>query len=431
VLVYRFWGRVTGDPTPIGDNCAAATSVETPSPVEACANVPDPNVYEALELLKDAVDLNGAPLLVNDIIRYTIHVTNAHTSVTMTNVVVTDTLPAGAVFVSATQSYTEAEGTVWWQVGDLAPGASWTATVDQRVDGTVNPIGPNVAAVSSDQQDPQETGDIYPPDPVIQTALQLGKTAEEYQNAPPLLMNDRILYTIRVTNTSASAVTNLVVTDTLPAGVTYFGIPKGSPMPIQTGPVVVWTQASLAPGAVREFKVIVKVDGSANPIGVNLAQATCAEETTVAAATAQVPGDGIHAPGLVVTGTVSSGGGTMAQVTRAPASALDVGDLLTYTVMVTNSNPSLTLHNLVVTVTLPSGTELVSATPPGSLMLPTLVWKQAELGPGAGWRVVIVVRQTSASIGTMHAVAASDEQSPVEVTIGQGSYRFYLPLILR
>ncbi len=264
------------------------------------------------------------------------------------------------------------------------------------------------------------------------SALALGKTAEEYRNTPPLLENDQILYTIRVTNTTTGALTNLVVTDTLPTGVTYFGIPKGSPRPDQTGNPVVWTLDSLAAGQTQTFKVIVKVDGSANPIGVNQVQATCAEETTVAAASAQVPGDGVHEPGLVVTGTVGGGGGTMAQVTRAPASALDVGDLLTYTVMVTNSNDSLTLHNLAVTVTLPSGVEWVRMTPAGSTaLLPVLVWHQATLGPGMGWRATIVVSQTSESVGTMHIAAASDEQSPVEVTIGGAEYRVYLPLVLR
>ncbi len=428
-LTLQVISKATGA-TPIAANCAAATSAESSTPVTACANVPDANVYEALELLKDAVDLNGAPLLVNDIIRYTIHVTNTHAAVTMTHVVVTDTLPAGTVMVSATHTYTEAGGTLWWQVGSLAPGASWTAIVDQRVDGTVNPIAGNNAAVWSDQQDWQDTGDVYPPDPVIQTALKISKTAVE-QSASPLLLNDRILYTIRVTNTTTGTLTNLVVTDTLPAGVTFFEVPKGPSRPFtRDGQQVVWTRASLAAGASLTLQVIGKVDGSANPIGENRVTATCAEEAVPAAAGAQVPGDGVHEPGLVISGTV--GGGGMARQGRAPAAVVGVGDLFTYTLTATNSNPALTLHNLVVTVTLPSGAELVNATPPASLLLPSLRWTQPTLVPGASWQAQIVVRQTGAALGAMQMEAASDEQSPITITIAPpGGYRVYLPLVLR
>ncbi len=48
-------------------------------------------------------------------------------------------------------------------VGDLAPSATWVATIIVRVDGTADPIGGNVAAVSSDQQGEQETNPVLPP----------------------------------------------------------------------------------------------------------------------------------------------------------------------------------------------------------------------------------------------------------------------------
>jgi len=429
-LTLQVIGKATGDPTPVADNCASATSAQTPAPVSACANLGDPNVQEALTLLKNAVDINGAPLLVNDVIRYTIYVTNAHASVTMTGGVVTDTLPAGTVFVTATQPYTLADGMLWWQIGDLAPGESWTVAVDQRVDGSVNPIAGNVAAVWCDQQDWQETGDVYPPDPVIPTALKVSKRAEEYQNTAPLLLNARILYTIRVTNTNAVTVTGLVVTDTLPAGVTFFDVPKGPSRPFtRNGQQIVWTRASLAAGGALTFQVIGKVDGSANPIGVNRVVATCAEDAASTSAAAQVPGDGVHEPGLVVTGT-ANGGGTPPNRLQAQAN-LAPGDLITYAIALTNANPTHAMSAVSVTAALPSGVEFVSATPAGYTGALTLTWEIGSLAPGAVWEGEIVVRITGL-VGDMVIAAASTEQSPVEAVIAAppGATRtLYLPLI--
>jgi uncharacterized repeat protein (TIGR01451 family) len=56
---------------------------------------------EPLGLEKTAEDLNGAPLRPGDTVRYVVTVTNDGT-IDHTNVVVTDTLPAGVTFVSAT-----------------------------------------------------------------------------------------------------------------------------------------------------------------------------------------------------------------------------------------------------------------------------------------------------------------------------------------
>jgi len=94
---------------------------------------------------------------------YAITVTNESGVTTMTNVVVTDTLPAGVAFVSASPSDYSSPNPLVWNVGDLAPGATWVAAITVQVDGTANPIGGNVAAVSSDQQNEQQTDPVLPP----------------------------------------------------------------------------------------------------------------------------------------------------------------------------------------------------------------------------------------------------------------------------
>ena len=660
--IFQVIVKVDGTASPLADNEARATCAQDPTPQSATANLPDPTVHPGLTLLKDAVDLNGPPLLVDDVIRYTLRITNTHTTVTLTHVVVTDTLPAGTVLVSATQSYT-GTNTLWWQVGPLVPSATWTADVYQRVDGSVNPIAGNRAAVWCDQQDAQETGDITPPDPGVhyrltvatggtghgvvtptvglytyprgtvvtltatpaatatfggwsgwtggtlllpqaivtmdadqtltatfdihtytltlatdgtgagvvtptpdwsayphgtrvtltatpaptatfggwsdgatltqttvimdadQTltatftlattpmshtltitttgsgtgvvtptvgvhtyvsgtvvslqatahpgatfdgwssaadcgagavtlsgartctaafslaapppALAIRKTAAEYRNAPPLLVNDQILYTLYVTNTTASAVTNLIVTDTLPAGVTYVKIPKGAPRPVlQTNPIV-WHKSNLAAHTTQIFQVIVKVDGTANPIAGNVAQVSADAVSVQATLAVLPPGEGTHAPGMVITGTASNGTSRLRAHTVPAAAGLEVGTTLTYAITLRNTNGTYPMTGVLVTVTLASGTELLRATPTGyATDTPTLTWTLADdQGPGAVWEATLVVSITG-SVGSLGLAAASNEQSPVTTRVASptpsgDTHRVYLPLVTR
>ncbi|HWU89808.1 MAG TPA: thrombospondin type 3 repeat-containing protein, partial [Kofleriaceae bacterium] len=72
-----------------------------------------------------------------DQITYTIEYTNTGT-VAATHVTITDPLPAGTTFISASGGGTQAAGTVTWTLDKLAPGASGsvTVTVGVTVDGT-------------------------------------------------------------------------------------------------------------------------------------------------------------------------------------------------------------------------------------------------------------------------------------------------------
>jgi len=117
---------------------------------------------EPLSINKTAEDLNGAPLRPGDTVRYVITVENT-TSISHTNVIVTDTLPAGVTFTSATPPAASGPNPLVWNVGTLAPDATWTATILVTVDSGVSQIGGNVATVDSDQMDETGTDPIFPP----------------------------------------------------------------------------------------------------------------------------------------------------------------------------------------------------------------------------------------------------------------------------
>ncbi|MEJ5309972.1 MAG: hypothetical protein WHX52_09385 [Anaerolineae bacterium] len=254
-------------------NTAYADSVQQAAPINAMVSA----VVEGLTLAKTATDENGSPLLVGDIVRYVITVTNASTQTTQSGVVVTDTLPAGVTFVAADPAPSGVAPLVW-NVGTLAPGATWTATVRVQVDGSANPIGANVAEVSSDQQTAQETDPVLPPgggNGEVDPGLALAKTATD-ENGAPLYVGDIVRYVITVTNASTQTTqSGVVVTDTLPAGVTFVA---ADPAPSGVAPLV-WNVGTLAPGATWTAIVRVQVDGSANPIGANVAVVSSDQQT--------------------------------------------------------------------------------------------------------------------------------------------------------
>ncbi|MCP4541211.1 MAG: DUF11 domain-containing protein, partial [Chloroflexi bacterium] len=212
-------------------------------------------------------------LEVGDLIRYQVTITN-DTAVPMTGVIVTDTLPVGVAFVFASPTADSGPNPLVWNIGGLATDATWTTVITVEVNGTADPIGGNVASVRSDQQpDPIQTDPILPPDPGggpgtgDVTGLLINKTAEDLDDGL-LQVGDLIRYQVTITNDTAAPMTGVIVTDTLPNGVSFV-----SATPITyTGPnPLVWSIGGLATGATWTTVITVEVNGTADPIGGNVA----------------------------------------------------------------------------------------------------------------------------------------------------------------
>jgi len=154
---YNWWGDPSG-PGGVGPGSGdevSANVVYAPwLTAEGC--------FTGLFIGKQAVDLNGALVMEGDLIRYTILVTNTG-NIVQTNLRVTDTLPTGVTFVSATPGGYTGPNPLVWTVGALAPGATWAGVFTATVNNGATTIGGNVAQTSSDQQDPVQTAPIFPP----------------------------------------------------------------------------------------------------------------------------------------------------------------------------------------------------------------------------------------------------------------------------
>ncbi len=186
-----------------------------------------------------------------DTVTYTIIYGNA-SPVTVTNAVLTDVVPAGLTFSSATDGGTYDSGTrtVTWTIGTLATGStgntvSFSATVDSPYpSGAANPLV-NTATIDSDDTTPLSAdAPIF-----ISLPLRVQKTA----SVPTVTAGGNVTFTISYENTSTQTAINAIVSDVIPAGFTYQGVPGGQPVPDGAPPVgftgtLTWSLGNL-PGA--------------------------------------------------------------------------------------------------------------------------------------------------------------------------------------
>jgi uncharacterized repeat protein (TIGR01451 family) len=96
-----------------------------------------------LEVVKSA---DPSPLVPGEGVTYSLKVTN-HGPDTATNVKVTDALPAGVSFASASSGCTEANKTVTFTLASLANGGSHTVTVTADVASSADSLAPATTEV--------------------------------------------------------------------------------------------------------------------------------------------------------------------------------------------------------------------------------------------------------------------------------------------
>jgi uncharacterized repeat protein (TIGR01451 family) len=139
---------------------------------------------------------------------------------------VTDPLPAGVVFDSATAGCTESSGTVSCPVGPLPSGQS--ATVQINVHATT--LGPvtNTASVSiptDPTPDPTPEDNSASASTNVDPVADLALTATDVPD--PVVAGEFLTYTLVVENKGPSDATTVSLIDTLPAGVSFVTATEG------------------------------------------------------------------------------------------------------------------------------------------------------------------------------------------------------------
>ena len=207
-------------------------------------------------------------------ITYTIDLFNndANATTDATGITVQDVLPAGASFASSSAtlgSYDNNTGI--WTVGSLAPGASASLDIIANVtdandlDNCAEVMTANEDDVDSTpgndsaNEDDDDCVDVPNEDPNVD--IEVDKTASTLNPA----FGESFTYTITVSNNGPADATNLVVTENLPAGVTYIShVTSAGTWNDGTG---LWTLASLAAGDSQTLVITVKIDGASASLG--------------------------------------------------------------------------------------------------------------------------------------------------------------------
>ena len=224
-----------------------------------------------------------------------------------------------------------------------------------------------------------------------------------------------ILYQITVTNTGSSLASGLVVTDTLPVGSTYLNSPGGS----LQGEVVTWGIGELAAGASTTVEFAV----------------TAIETITNFAYGAQAAGGVMVLGDTAVTTQILA---PILSISQTGPGNVQTGEPISYTLPVRNDG-TLPANNLTITDTLPTGTNMLSATDSGLEFNGVVTWNLLPLAPGNEVSVGLVVtpttpiEETAVLHNEIYGVTADGGYQAIGqpvVTIVNGSQTF-TPIILR
>lgn len=328
-----------------------------------------------LTITKD-VDLSTAAP--GDTLQYTMVVTNDGPG-TATGVTFADVLPTGVTFVSGTSTVigqavngTPGNANVSSTIGTLASGATATIRITATVDanaatGVALVNTATVTGVGETGPTPNTASDTTTISPRIDLAI----TKSDDDNDQALMPGDTVVYTLRVQNNGPSGATNVVVTDTLPSGLTFNSL-GSTPAPASTADglndttVLTYNLGSLAStangGTEQTITISAIVDAGVTGLLINNASVAANEIETNTLNNAATAQSTVNAPQVDV------------QITKLdndndqPVSA---NDTVIYTLTVQNNGPS-DATGVVVTDTLPNGLTYVSngSTPaPASVVL--------------------------------------------------------------
>ncbi len=318
---------------------------------------------------------------VGETINFTVTLSNLGPD-TATNVSLTDLLPAGLTFVSATPSqgsYDDSAGV--WTVGTVTTAAPLTLVLAAKVQ-SPDPLSNTASVEHSDQFDPNDGNNSAEATETPQQAdLVMGKTVDD----PTPNVNDTVTYTLFVTNDGPDTATGVTVLDALPAGLEFVSATTGNGT-FDAG-TNIWTVGTVPVGPTAFTLTIMAKVTSANAT-VNIATINHSDQFDPDPTnnSAQAPTDPAQAD-LEVTKFVSD---------PNP----NVGGTITFTVGLTNLGPS-DATNVTLSDLLPAGLNFVDATT-----------TQGSYDSGSGvWTVGTVTVSSTQTLAIEARVESSGEQT--------------------
>jgi uncharacterized repeat protein (TIGR01451 family)/gliding motility-associated-like protein len=349
----------TPDPVPVNNTATQTTSV---------------NASADLSITKtDDAD----PVIAGQNITYTITVTNNGSSDAV-NVSVADVLPSELTLVSATPS-SGSWAAPNWSIGTLNAGASRSMVIVAKVNTNVTQgtVISNTATVTSTTADPVTTNnsDTETVDVVSFSNLSITKTA----SSSTVFAGSNVTYFINISNNGPSNVSDLTITDALPAGLTYLNSSGGGTF---IGGTIIWNLAELANRNSHQFTLLARVNS-------NLSAGT------IIGNSATVNSEEIEIP--VISDTIDIVVDTDVNLyieKSVESSRVNAGENLIYHINIANNGPSIA-RNVFVTDLIPAGTSFVSALGNGLLTGNRVIWNFPILEVGESRYLTMTVKVNS------------------------------------
>jgi len=207
-----------GDPTGCKDSGGNVLTVDQRGVARPQGAACDIGAYESiLANLTITMTDSPDPIFIGDTLTYTVRVTNSGSSL-VTNVTLTDTLPSGAVFNSATPSQgacAEIGGIVNCNLGTLANGANAQVVLVVTQTRATTPVITNTVIFDADpvvaNNVAVQTTTVTPTDIVVAMT----------DTPDPMPVGQPLTYTIVVSNTGPLLATGVTLNDVLSSGVVY------------------------------------------------------------------------------------------------------------------------------------------------------------------------------------------------------------------
>ncbi|RFM26858.1 DUF7507 domain-containing protein [Deminuibacter soli] len=351
---------------------------------------------------KTVADANGNGLAeANELLTYTIHVKNTG-SVRLNNVLVNDTLPQYTTLVNAgSGSYNPVSRLISFSIGELAVGKDSGLVIQARVNNDVTGADSlfNHAVVSTDtithttgcsEATAGDSCTVKIPVQVIKT-FDTWKLATKQNSSDTAMPGEIVTYTIHVKNTGNAAISNVIITDTVPMHTGYLpgsgGIFNATDCTVSFS----WTNLRVGQDTSVAFSVQVNADVTAADTIRNKAFVTgdttthetgCSESTPNGACSTDIPVNKIKAFKTWKLVADSSGDG------KAQS-----GELLTYTIYVKNTG-NVTINDIDVYDTVPAHTSYLGSNGSYDTVYNSVTFSASNLAVGAVASFTLRVRVT-------------------------------------
>lgn len=297
---------------------------------------------------------------------YTIKVTNL-TSTTLTDIVVTEALPANFKFLSANPAAKEMQGEenhLYWEIPTLGPKSARQITISGQATyidalkyctAIITPVIPACTVVQ-----------------VIQPELKLTRTAPA-----EVLLCDPIQVRYLVTNSGTGYVPNVKIVETLPSGLRTTGGRSE----------VVFDAGTLMAGQSQQFSVELRATRTGEYVSKAVANSTT----------------GLRAESIPTTTIVSL---PILAIEKIGPDRQYIGRPVSYQITVTNKS-DVAARNTVIEDMIPEGVISVKGTAGAKLLGPKLVWEIGTLEPGMSETVRVSFTPTKAGTLINSATASA------------------------